>query len=108
MRPAPGHRLAAADPKTQPDDAGDVDDTVADPKSLDVLQTISGVGRRRAQALINAGYESVGSLREAPVEEIAAVESVSESVAVQIKTDIEPSPTNKAALHSDGGYGVTD
>jgi helicase len=56
---------------------------------LTELTKLDGIGRVRARSLFNAGYTSVDKLSEAPVEKIANVPKIGNSVAVQIKHQLE-------------------
>lgn len=56
---------------------------------LTELTKLDGIGRVRARSLFNAGYTSVDKLSEAPVEKIANIPKIGNSVAVQIKHQLE-------------------
>lgn len=65
---------------------GDDGDTPEGPTSL---TDIGGIGKRKAEALRVAGYETVEALRAADREELAAIEEIGESLAEQIKAEID-------------------
>ncbi len=53
-----------------------------------VLTDISGVGGAKADALREAGFESVADLQAAPQADLAAVEGIGKALAARIKADI--------------------
>jgi len=69
------------------DDVADAD--AADADAADgVLTDVSGVGDAKADALREAGYESVADLRAASQAELAQVEGIGDALAVEIKNDV--------------------
>ncbi|MFB6301200.1 MAG: 50S ribosomal protein L32e [Halobacteriales archaeon] len=53
------------------------------------LESISGVGGAKADALREAGYESVADIRAASQEELAEVEGIGNALAARIKADVD-------------------
>jgi helicase len=53
------------------------------------LTKLEGIGRVRARSLFNAGFTSVEKLSEAPVEKLASIPKIGNSVAVQIKNQLK-------------------
>lgn len=51
--------------------------------------SIEGVGRVRARALFNAGYKDLKSIRDAPVEKLAAVQKIGNALAKRIKEQLK-------------------
>ncbi|MFC3958689.1 50S ribosomal protein L32e [Halovivax cerinus] len=75
------------------DEPEDVEETVDDDPSADAdgpssLGEISGVGESKADALREAGYESVDDVREASQDDLAAVDGVGMALAARIKADV--------------------
>ena len=67
----------------------DEDDTAATPEDIpDTVEDIAGVGGAKADALREAGYESVADVRGASQEEIAEIESIGNALAARIKADV--------------------
>jgi helicase len=56
---------------------------------LTELTKLEGIGRVRARSLFNAGYTSVEKLSEAPIEKLASIPKIGNSVAAQIKHQLE-------------------
>lgn len=57
------------------------------------LTTLDGVGKAKAKLLYDAGYETIGSLQKADVDEISAIKGIGEKLAEKIKKsagDVEP------------------
>lgn len=52
------------------------------------LEDISGVGPSKADALREAGFESIDDVRAATADELTEVEGISESLAARIKADV--------------------
>ena len=52
------------------------------------LTKLEGIGRVRARSLFNAGYTSVEKLSQAPVEKLANIPKIGNSVAAQIKEQL--------------------
>ena len=65
-------------------DAGE-DESEADDRELD---EIAGVGPSKADALSNAGFESVADLQVADQEDLAEVEGIGNALAARIKADV--------------------
>ncbi|MFC6875246.1 50S ribosomal protein L32e [Halobellus marinus] len=68
---------------------------MADEDEIETLEDISGVGPSKAEALRDAGYESVDDVKAASQSELADVEGVGNALAARIKADV-------------GGLEVTD
>lgn len=80
-----------------PDDDLDDDlDSAADEPAIDEaptederdLEDVNGVGPSKAEALREAGFETVGDLRAASADDLAEVEGLGPSLAERIKTDV--------------------
>jgi len=57
------------------------------------LTTLDGVGKAKAKLLYDAGYETIGSIQKADVDEISAIKGIGDKLAEKIKKsagDIEP------------------
>jgi large subunit ribosomal protein L32e len=79
-----------AEPDTEAvTDAADADtEPAAEASETDDIESISGVGPAKAEALREAGYETVTDLKAASQSEIAAVESIGNALAARIKADV--------------------
>ena len=53
------------------------------------LTEVDGVGEEKAEALTEAGYESVADLEAADQDDLAAVEGVGDALAARIKADVD-------------------
>jgi large subunit ribosomal protein L32e len=74
-----------ADAETDTADAADEVEESALPESID---EISGVGEAKADAIREAGYESVEAVQGASQSELAEIESVGNALAARIKADV--------------------
>ena len=54
----------------------------------ETIEEISGVGDAKAEALREAGYESVEDVQQAPQDELAEVEGIGKALAARIKADV--------------------
>ncbi len=72
------------------DDADDAAEAAEDVIEVDyeAIDEISGVGEAKAEALREAGYESVEDVQAASQSELADVESVGNALAARIKADV--------------------
>jgi large subunit ribosomal protein L32e len=75
----------AVDETAAPDAAADEADESALPESID---EISGVGEATADAVREAGYESVEAVQGASQSELAEIEGVGNALAARIKADV--------------------
>jgi len=66
----------------------DADQDELDPTNVGMLTSVSGVGRPKAHALIDAGYTSVRTLEEADQAELAEVDGIGNALAARIKADV--------------------
>ncbi|WP_302081130.1 50S ribosomal protein L32e [Salinibaculum rarum] len=64
-----------------------VDDEQAD-EEFDEMTDISGVGPSKADALADAGYETVDDIRAASQDDLAEVEGVGMALAARVKADV--------------------
>jgi large subunit ribosomal protein L32e len=55
---------------------------------LKKLTTLKGIGKVKAEAIVNAGFDSIEKIQKASIEELCKVNGVSESVAQSIKDQI--------------------
>lgn len=84
----------SVDTDTDADTDGETDDSAAveDEETIEVdyeeLDEISGVGETKADALREAGYESIKDVQAASQSELADVESVGNALAARIKADV--------------------
>jgi large subunit ribosomal protein L32e len=69
------------------DEAEEVDED-ADDDALTSLEGISGVGPSKADALREAGYESIADVKAASQAELSDVDSVGNALAARIKADV--------------------
>jgi small subunit ribosomal protein S4e len=67
---------------------GDSVDTEDEPADVESLEDIAGVGPAKAEALREAGFESVTDVRGATTEELSEAEGVGEELAGRIKDDV--------------------
>lgn len=64
------------------------------------LMTLDGVGKAKAKLLYDAGYETIGSIQKADIDEISGIKGIGEKLANKIKTaagEIEPEAEEKTA-----------
>ncbi|MFC5972584.1 50S ribosomal protein L32e [Halomarina salina] len=76
----------------------------------ETLEDIDGVGPSKAEALREAGYESVEDVQAATVEDLTEVEGISESLAEDILADVvaEESPETGTAQDDDAEAAADD
>ena len=55
---------------------------------IDELQEISGVGRRKAEALYREGYKNVNDVRRASQSELSEIDEIGNALAARIKADV--------------------
>ncbi|RJT02651.1 50S ribosomal protein L32e [Halococcus sp. IIIV-5B] len=53
------------------------------------LTEVDGVGEEKAEALVDAGYETVADLEDADQDDLAAVEGIGDALAARIKADVD-------------------
>ncbi|EMA35770.1 50S ribosomal protein L32e [Halococcus hamelinensis] len=53
------------------------------------LTQVDGVGEGKAEALVDAGYETVADLEDADQDDLAAVEGIGDALAARIKADVD-------------------
>ena len=75
-----------ADPASPGNDDGGSGDEA--PANAEGLQDITGVGPAKAEALREAGFESVADVRAATIEELSEATGVGEDLAGRIKDDV--------------------
>jgi large subunit ribosomal protein L32e len=81
----------AEEPEVVADDEGeaaDADAETAEEDEAQDLEDISGVGPSKADALREAGYESIEDLQAASQAELAEIEGVGNALAARIKADV--------------------
>ncbi|MFB6127448.1 MAG: 50S ribosomal protein L32e [Halolamina sp.] len=61
---------------------------MAEDDDIEVLEDISGVGPSKAEALTEAGYESVEDVKAAAQSELSEVDGVGNALAARIKADV--------------------
>ena len=78
------------DSEAEPDETETEDSTATDDadEGPEDLEDISGVGASKADALREAGYESVTDVKEASQDELAEVDGVGMALAARIKADV--------------------
>ena len=76
---------ADEEPPAEEDEPATADAEEPDPEDL---ASISGVGEETADALREAGYETIPDVKRASREDIAAVEGVGNALAARIKADV--------------------
>lgn len=62
------------------------------------LTSLKGIGEVKAEAIINAGFDTLKKIQEASIEELCTINGINESVATSIKDqllDHEPIPSDK-------------
>ena len=78
-----------ADETEAVDESEEVDaDEDADDDALETLEDISGVGPSKADALREAGYESIDDVKAASQSELSDVDGVGNALAARIKADV--------------------
>jgi large subunit ribosomal protein L32e len=70
------------------DEADEADADEADEPEIEELTDISGVGPSKADALRDAGYDTVDHVRGASQDELASVDGVGMALAARIKADV--------------------
>jgi large subunit ribosomal protein L32e len=87
-------QLGTAEVAAESEAEAGVDDDAAEPEAgtepddEEDLESISGVGPAKAEALREAGYRRVTDLKAASQSELAAVENVGQALAARIKADV--------------------
>ena len=83
---------AAAGDDEETVDEVDADDEPSEPEAVDEgpaeIEDIDGVGASKAEALRDAGYETVEDVRRADREDLSDVEGVGNALAARIKADV--------------------
>lgn len=54
-------------------------------EAIEQLMTIDGVGKAKAKLLYDAGFKTIGSIKEASIEEIADIKGIGDKLAKKIK-----------------------
>lgn len=62
-----------------------IPDTMTD---YDVLTDVAGVGEPKAQALIDAGYETVNDIQRASQSELSEIDGIGNALAARMKADV--------------------
>ncbi|ARS88546.1 50S ribosomal protein L32e [Natrarchaeobaculum aegyptiacum] len=70
------------------DDSEDGEPEVEAEDEPAALEDISGVGESKAEALREAGYESVTDVKEADQDELAEIEGIGNALAARVKADV--------------------
>jgi predicted flap endonuclease-1-like 5' DNA nuclease len=83
----------------------EVKDEEARGSSIDITN-IGAVGETKAEALRDAGYETIEDLREATQEEIAEVENIGEALSARIKSNADRMEV-KREVRKDEGSGIS-
>lgn len=55
---------------------------------ISLLMSIRGIGKAKAEAIINSGYDSIEKLREAKLEDLVKIKGIGEDLAKRIKESI--------------------
>ncbi|RQH00445.1 50S ribosomal protein L32e [Natrarchaeobius oligotrophus] len=87
------------------DDEPETDDVATEDDGPQELEDISGVGASKADALRDAGFESIQDVKEADQDELAEAEGVGNALAARIKADVgdlEVSEETDAEIEDDG------
>ncbi|MFC4988086.1 MULTISPECIES: 50S ribosomal protein L32e [Saliphagus] len=82
------------------------DDDVEETEDVEGLEEISGVGESKADALREAGFETVEDVQEADQDDLSEVEGVGNALAARIKADVgdlEVSEETDAEIEDEGG-----
>ena len=74
---------------------------MAENDDYEELTDVDGVGESKAEALRDAGFESIEDLHEASVEDLTGVEGISDALAARIKADLDDIDTEEAAKVSE-------
>jgi len=71
-------------------------------EAIKQLMTIDGVGKAKAKLLYDAGFDTIGSIKKAELEEIAGIKGIGEKLATKIKNsadeiviEVEEKPVEK-------------
>ncbi|TYT63567.1 50S ribosomal protein L32e [Natrialba swarupiae] len=86
------------------DDEPETEETPAD-DGPEELEDISGVGASKADALREAGFESIEDVKEADQDDLAEAEGIGNALAARIKADVgdlEVSEETEAEIEDDG------
>ncbi|APX96318.1 50S ribosomal protein L32e [Natronorubrum daqingense] len=70
------------------DDEPETEDTGADPDEPQELEDISGVGTSKADALQDAGFETIEDVKEADQDDLAGADGIGNALAARIKADV--------------------
>ncbi|MCZ7397480.1 MAG: 50S ribosomal protein L32e [Candidatus Methanoperedens sp.] len=58
-------------------------------EAIKQLMTIDGVGKAKAKLLYDAGFDTIGSIKKAELEEIAGIKGIGEKLATKIKNSAD-------------------
>ncbi len=78
------------------------------PNDEEDLTTIGGVGQEKADALTDAGYETVGDIRQATQDELTEIEGIGNALAARIKADVGEVDVDDTAEPADTSEDDTD
>lgn len=71
---------------------------MADKKDMvTTLTSLKGIGKVKAESIVDAGFDTVQKIQKASIDELCAVNGVSESVAQSIKDQLGPVKTEEKA-----------
>jgi large subunit ribosomal protein L32e len=79
--------MADDEPETEDTEAAEETEAVEDDGPQD-LEDISGVGASKADALRDAGFETIDDIKEADQEDLAEADGVGNALAARIKADV--------------------
>jgi len=70
---------------------------MADKEIIDKLTSLKGIGKAKAEALVEEGFNTVSKIQQASIEELIAVNGISEQIATSIQTQLASEPKAKTA-----------
>jgi len=70
---------------------------MTDKEIIDKLTSLKGIGKAKAEALVEEGFNTVQKIQQASIEELTAVNGISEQIATSIKTQLASEPKEKTA-----------
>jgi large subunit ribosomal protein L32e len=87
------------------DDESETDETQVEDEAPQDLKDISGVGASKADALRDAGFETIDDIKEASQEDLAEADGVGNALAARIKADVgdlEVTEETEAEIEDEG------
>ena len=70
---------------------------MADKEIIDKLTSLKGIGKAKAEALVEEGFNTVTKIQKASIEELSAVNGISEQIATSIQDQLAEEQKDKTA-----------